>query len=419
MNAGLLLLILMLGLSFIGVPIFTSIGIATLIALLKGGFPEIIVVQMLFSGMNSTALLAIPFFMLAGNVMATGGISQKLIDIFDSLVGWVKGSLGVVTVVSSAFFGAVSGSAVACCSAIGGIMMPSMKKNGYGTEFTAATVSASSILGMMIPPATTLIVFGASAEISISNLFKSALLPGIGMTVIFAIYVLIYAYKNDLPAKPRSSAKQIRDTLRIGIWALLMPVIVLGSIFGGIATATESAALAVVYTLIVSKFVYRQLDFKNFKNMTYNAGITTAAVLMLVGFSKASSWVITSSRLPVVLTSWISTFTSSPVQVLLLINILLLLVGMIMESCAAVVMLTPLLIPLANSVGVDTVHLGVIMSFNLCIGLLTPPVGNCLMLGYSMAGADFSGTLKKISPFIVLSIIWLMFITYIPKLCLI
>ena len=293
-----------------------------------------------------------------------------------------------------------------------------MKKEGYGAETTAAFLSASSILGMLIPPATTLIVYGAAAEISIAKLFKSALIPGIGMTLIYVIYVIVYAHRHNLPSKPRCTPRQIGAAVKDGIWALLMPILVLGSIFGGICTATESAALAVVYSAIVGMFIYKQVTLKKLFLMTKDAAITTAAVMVLVGFSKASSWVITSSKLPTLLTAFISSFANTEFMVMLFINILLLLVGMIMESCAAVVMLTPLILPLAVSVGVDPVHFGVVMSFNLCIGLLTPPVGNCLMLGYSMCGADFVGTLKKILPMILLAVVVLMLITYIPALCL-
>lgn len=417
MNVGLLLLIIMIVLSFLGVPIFVAIGIGTLVSLVSGGFPEIVVAQKLFTGMDSTSLLAIPFFMVAGNLMSRG-ISQKLVNICNALFGWVKGSLGAVSVVACAFFGAVSGSGVATCSAIGGVLMPAMDRDGYDKDFTAATISASSILGMMIPPALTLIVFGTSAETSVSDLFSAAMIPGIGMTLIFVIYVLIYAKRHNLPSKPRSNAKQIFASLKEGIWALLMPVLILGSIFSGICTATESAALAVVYALIVGFFIYKDLTIKECCRMFVDSGITTTAVLMLVGLSKASSWVVTSSKLPDVLLGAMSGFANSKFMIMLLINLLLLLVGMIMESCAAVVMLTPLLLPLATSVGITPTHFGVIMSFNLCIGLITPPVGNCLMLGYSLAEANLLRTLKKIVPYILLAIAWLMAITYIPALCL-
>lgn len=414
MNAGAIVILSLLGLSFLGIPIYLALGIGTLIALNTAGMPLIVLPQKLFAGMNSSSLLAIPFFMLAGNIMSRS-ITGKLIEVSNAFIGSIKGSLAVVTVVASSLFGAISGSGVATASAVGGTTIPAMKSEGYPGSFAAAISSMASILGPIIPPSITLIVYASITDLSVSKLFIGSVIPGILMVLALVGYALYYGKKYDLPAHPRKSGKEVIETLRSGIWALLMPVIILGGIFGGIFTATESAAVAVAYSLLISLFVYKDMKFSEIAGVFVEGSISTATILMLVGLSKASSYVITTSGLPQQVLATLSGITNSTFIILLLLNILFLVIGMLMEANAAIVMMVPILTPLLTAFGIDPLQFGIIMSFNLCIGLATPPVGICLLLSNQIAGSNIVETLKELMPMLLLGIIVLIIITYVPQ----
>ena len=392
-------------LSVLGIPIYLALGIGTLVALNVAGMPFIVLPQKLFAGMNSSSLLAIPFFILAGNIMSRS-ITNKLIDISNSLIGWIKGSLAVVTVLASTLFGAISGSGVATASAVGGITVPAMKEEGYSSHFAAAISGISSILGPIIPPSVTLIVYASITDISVSKLFIGSVLPGILMAGGLVVYVLFYGKKNDLPAHPRQSVKQIAITFKDGIWALLMPVIILGGIFGGIFTPTESAAVAVAYALLISFLVYKDMSFRDLYGVLIDSCIGTATIMVLV---------VTTSGLPHQVLALFSSVTESKVIVLLLLNLLFLVIGMLMEANAAIIMMTPILLPLLNAFGIDTLQFGIIMSFNLCLGLVTPPVGICLLMTNQIADASFVKTLKAVMPMLLIGVIVLLLVTYIPQ----
>lgn len=384
MNAGLIVIILLLVLSILGIPIYLALGIGTLVALNMADMPFIVLPQKLFAGMNSSSLLAIPFFMLAGNIMSRS-ITGKLIDVSNALIGWIKGSLAVVTVLASALFGAISGSGIA------------------------------AILGPIIPPSITLIVYASITDLSVSKLFVGSVIPGILMAVGLIIYALFYGKKNDLPAHERKSAKEVLLIFKDSIWALLMPVIILGGIFGGIFTPTESAAVAVVYALLVSLLIYKDIKIKDIPGIFVDGAISTATILMLVGISKSSGYVITTSGLPHQVLEVFSSFTNSTVVILLLLNILFLVIGMLMEANAAIIMMTPILLPLLDAFGIDPLQFGIMMSFNLCIGLVTPPVGICLLMTNQIAGARFVQTLKSVMPMLLIGVVVLMLVTYIPQ----
>ncbi len=415
MNVGLLIILVLLILSFMGIPIYIALGIGTLLALNIADMPLIVLPQKLIAGMNSSSLLAIPLFILAGNVMSRS-ITSKLIDICNSLIGHIKGSLAMVTVLASGLFGAISGSGVATASAIGGITIPAMKKEGYPGAFAAGVNSISSILGPIIPPSVVLIVYSSITNVSVAKLFLGTVLPGIILVGALIAYTLIYGKKHDFPSHPKASAKQVGHAFKGGVWALLMPVIILGGIFGGVFTPTEAAAVAVVYALLVSLFIYKDLPLKELPGVFIEAAISTSTIMVLVGLSKASSYVITTSGLPQALVGAFQSFTSSKAVVLLLINILFLIIGMLMEANAAVVMMVPILTPLLSAFGVDMLHFGIFMNFNLCIGLVTPPVGLCLLISDSIAGTGLSKTLKALMPMLLIAITVLFMVTYIPGL---
>ncbi len=414
MNAGLIVILGLLGLSFLGIPIYLALGIGTLIALNVADMPLIVLPQKLFAGMNASSLLAIPFFMLAGNIMSRS-ITGKLIDVSNALIGWIKGSLAVVTVLASALFGAISGSGVATASAVGGTTIPAMKEEGYPSHFAAAIAGIASVLGPIIPPSITLIVYASITDLSVSKLFMGSVIPGILLAGGLILYALFYGRKHNLPAHPKKKPKEIILTFKDGIWALLMPVIILGGIFGGIFTPTESAAVAVVYALAVSLFIYKDMKFKEIFSVFVEGAIATATILMLVGLSKASSYIVTTSGLPQQVLEGFTSITSSKVIILLLLNCLFFIIGMLMEANAAIIMMTPILMPLLVAFGIDPLQFGIIMSFNLCIGLVTPPVGICILMTNQIAKANFVETLRSLMPMLILSILVLMLVTFVPS----
>ena len=391
MNAGLLIIILLLGLALLGFPIYIALGIGALAALNLADLPLIVLPQRMFAGMNGSALLAIPFFILAGNIMSRS-ITGKLIDICNAIIGHIKGSLSLVTILASALFGAISGSGVATASAIGGITIPAMKREGYPAPFAVGVASISSILGPIIPPSIVLIVYASITNVSVAELFLGSVLPGIILAVALIAYGLYYGHKHNLPAHEKPNLRKIGSSVRKGIWALLMPIIILGGIFGGIFTPTEASAVAVVYSLIISLFVYKDMSFKELPQVFVEGAVSTATIMVMVGLSSASSYVITTSGLPQQLVSFFSSITNSPVVILLLLNILFLIIGMLMEANAAVVMMTPILLPLLNAFGIDLLQFGIVMSFNLCIGLVTPPVGLASLAATGISGGNYAVT---------------------------
>jgi C4-dicarboxylate transporter DctM subunit len=415
MNIGVLLILLLLVFAFLGVPLCFSLGIATLAAMLLGDMPLLVIPQKMFTGVDSVPLLAIPFFLLAGNLMARG-ITQKILNLSNALIGSIKGGLGGVTVLASAGFAAISGSGVATVSAIGGMTIPAMKKEHYPAPFTAAVAAVASILGPLIPPSIFLIVYGSSTESSIAQLFLAAVVPGLMVAAVLVGYVLYYARKHDFPVhEPVSGKKKLLVALD-SVWALFMPVLILGGIFFGIFTATEAAAVSAAYAFLVGLFIHKDVTLREMPKILVDSSITTSTVMMLLALSKVSSWVIVTSKLPMAILGFFSAMTDSPLVILLFLNILLLIIGMLMEGTAAIVMLTPLVIPLLKSYGISTVHFGVIMALNLCIGLVTPPVGSCLLLANELAGERLERTFVSALPMIGLSIVVLLLLTYIPSL---
>ena len=410
MNVGIVVILVLLVLAFLGIPIYIALGIGTLAALSMAGMPMLVLPQKLFAGMNSSSLLAIPFFILAGNIMSRS-ITTKLIDVANALIGWIKGSLGVVTVLASALFGAISGSGVATASAIGGITIPAMKREGYPATFAAAVSSISSILGPIIPPSITLIVYASITNVSVSKLFVGSVLPGIILAASLAIYCLIFGKKHDLPAHEKMAPRQIFSVFKSSIWALLMPVIILGGIFGGVFTPTEAAAVAVVYALIISLFVYKDMTWKELPGVFVDGAVSTATIMVMVGLSKASSYVVVTSGLPQQMLDGFTAITSNRIVILLLLNLLFLVIGMLMEANAAIIMMTPILMPLLTAFNIDLLQFGIVMSFNLCIGLVTPPVGMCLNACNKINRMPIIEIFKGAAPYVICNVIVLISIS--------
>ena len=395
-----IMVILLLVLAFLGLPIAWALGISSYAAVLyDGSFNIQIMAQKCVAGMNSFPMLAVPFFILAGDLMTAGGITRKLLDIARALIGRVKGSVSIVCIVASCFFGAISGSAIATASAIGGMTIPDMLKDKYSREYAAAVTTAGAICGPLIPPSIGLIVYASIVSVSVNDLFLGTLIPGILYGFLLCCLAYFVARKRNYPTKPRASLKEILSVTKKGFWAILMPVLVLGSIFGGIATATEASALAVAYALIVGLFIHRDLKLKDLYQIFLGSCITTSTMFILFGTSEAVGWIIAVTNVSAAISNWIISFTTSRLLIIAFITIVGLIFGCLMDAVVAILIMTPVFINLAAPLGYTNIEFGVIIVTLLMLGHITPPVGASLLLSNSIAGANIAGTIKEAVPF--------------------
>ena len=400
---------------FLNIPIAVSLGLTAMIGLYVGGFPFSMFPNVMYASIGKFALLAIPFFVLAGSIMEYAGISQRLVNFARTCVGHRKSGMLAVTGIVCCFFAAISGSGPATVAALGTILIPAMVHQGYDRGTSTALLSASGAIGIIIPPSIAFVVYASCTDTSVGALFSAGIIPGILVGISYLVAAMIATRKNEVVMLPKASAAERWAAFKEAFWALLMPVIILGGIFGGIFTPTESAAVAVVYALLVSLLIYKDIKIKDIPGIFVDGAISTATILLLVGISKSSGYVITTSGLPHQVLEVFSSFTNSTVVILLLLNILFLVIGMLMEANAAIIMMTPILLPLLDAFGIDPLQFGIMMSFNLCIGLVTPPVGICLLMTNQIAGARFVQTLKSVLPMLLIGIVVLMLVTYIPQ----
>ncbi len=405
------------------VPIAVSIGLSTLLTVLYvmgtvDGAVKIIA-QRVATGIDSFALLAIPFFILAGILMGRGGIARRLIDFAGALVGRFTGGLAYVNVLTCMLFGSISGSAVAAVSSVGGFMIPEMNKKGYDKRFNVAVTTTAATTGLMIPPSNIMIVYAlVSGGVSIAAMFMAGILPGIlfGLFLMFVSGVI--SKKRDYGAGEKAGLMEILRTFRHAILSLLLIVIVLGGILKGIFTATEAAAIAVVYAFILAVVVYRQVKLREIPQILLQCGITTAIVMLLIGTSSAMSWILAYENIPQSVSAALLSLSSNKIVIFLIINLLLLFVGTFMDMTPAILIFTPIFLPVAQQLGVHPVHFGLIMIANLCIGLCTPPVGTCLFVGCGVGKTTLAEVTRPLVPFFIAMITALMLITYIPQISL-
>ena len=397
----------------IGVPVAFVLGLTPLMAfLLRGEIPHMLAAQRIFTGMDNPVLMAIPFFILAGNIMSAGQMTQRLVAFCNVLVGAFRWGLAYINVVISMFFAGITGAAVADTSAIGSILIPAMKKDGYDTAFSAAVTATSSTIGPIIPPSIPFIIYGVLGEVSIASLFLAGLIPGVLLGLLQMGVVAYYARKRKYP---KGSVISIKDALRATFDAalvLMMPLIILGGILTGIFTPTESACIAVFYALIISLFVYRDIRVEDLPKIIVRTGITSSLVMLVIGTASIFSWLLASEEIPQYITTAVINITQNRIVILLLLNILLLIIGTFMETTASLIILTPVLLPLMNNIGVDPLHFGVILVLNLVIGLTTPPVGVCLFIACAIGKINLEQITKAILPFLLASIIVLLVVTY-------
>jgi tripartite ATP-independent transporter DctM subunit len=402
----------------LSVPIAIAIGITTILTMLFTIPPEpsiLTVAQQMATGINSFALLAIPFFILSGLLMGRGGIARRLVDFAKVLVGMFPGGLAYVNVLSCMFFGAISGSAAAATSAIGGFMIPMMNDEGYDRDFNTAVTVTGATTGLLIPPSNVLIVYSlASGGVSIAALFIAGYLPGIllglGLIGVAAVIAVMRKYRVGERSGFVDGIKKLLDAIP----SLLLIVIVIGGIIAGYFTATEASAVAVLYSLLLSVVFYREVKIRELPEILLKTVETTAIVMLLIGTSKAMSWILSYENIPQNISAALVGFSSSKYVILLMINLILLVVGTFMDMTPAVLIFTPIFLPVVTQLGISPLHFGIIMVLNLCIGLCTPPVGSVLFLGCGIGKTTIARVTKSLLPFYAVMIVALMLITYIP-----
>jgi len=412
---GMLILLLL-----INIPIGVSLGLASILALWTGEMPTppLVVAQRMFTSVDSFPFMAIPFFMLAGGLMESGGISRRLVNFAKCLVGSTPGGLGIITIVASAFFGAISGSNPATVAAIGGIMIPAMIKAGYPKDFASAIAAAGGTLGVIIPPSIPMVTYGVVASVSIGTLFLAGFLPGIFIALCLISLIVYYSKKMNLAGGERTTLSEFFRAAKDAILALIMPLIILGGIYGGVFTPTEAAAVAVVYSFIISIFAYREIKIKDLGKIFINASVSSAIVLFVIATSASFSWLITSARIPTLITNVMLSISTNTFVITLLINILLLFLGTFLETQAIILLLAPILLPLASQIGIDPILLGIIMVVNTSVGMITPPMAVNLFVACGISGLKIEQISKRIIPFLIVEIITILIITNFPKVSL-
>lgn len=405
-------------LMIIGVPIALSLGFSSLITMViaTNSSPNVII-QKAFASLDNFSLMAIPFFILAGVLMSYGGISKRLLHLATVLIGFITGGLAMVTVLASMFFAAISGSGPATVAAIGSFMIPSMKNNKYDLGFSAAITASAGSIGVLIPPSIPFVMYGVVGTVSIGSMFIAGIIPGIILGIALMINSYFTAKRNGYEGT--GEIPTFRDVLKAindAKFALLVPVIILGGIYAGIYSPTESAAVASVYALIIGVFVYKELNIKKIYESFASAALTNAATVIIIGFSISFAFLMTRERIPSLVADFIVGISDNPIVIILVINIFLLIVGMFIDTISAIVILTPILLPVVTNMGMDPIHFGVILVMNLAIGFVTPPLGVNLFVASTVGKVSFERVSKAMIPILVTMIAALLIVTYLPSL---
>ncbi|MBT2583368.1 TRAP transporter large permease [Planococcus sp. ISL-109] len=416
---AILLFVLLIALFMINVPIAIALGLASaLIFYIEGNVSIIVIIQRMFNSVDSFPLMAIPFFILAGKLMESGGISNRLIHLASVIFGRVRGGLGIVSIVACAFFAAISGSAAATTAAVGALMIPAMVNKGYDKSFSTAIQAAGGTIGVMIPPSVPLVLYGVAAGVSVGDLFIAGIVPGLMVMLSLVLLVYFISLKKGYGGGEKFGPKDFFKAFLDAFLALLMPVIILGGIYGGIFTPTEAAVVAVVYGLVIGLFVYREIKFTDLAAIFSSAVVTTAVIMFIIAGASVFGYYLTRQRIPAELTQLMLSLTDNWIIALLIINLVLLLCGIFLETSAAIIILTPILAPIASALGIDLVHFGIIMIVNLGIGFITPPVGINLFVAANIAGTKFESLLRAIIPFIIVMVIDVIILSFIPEISL-
>ncbi len=402
----------------ISVPIGFAMGLATVAAIMAHDtLPMGILAQRTIVGSESYALLAIPFFILAGNLMNGGGLTDQIVRLAMAFVGRFRGGLALTSVLAAMIFSGLSGSAAADASALGKVLIPAMKRQGYGAGFSAALMASACVNGPIIPPSIPLVIYGLSvgAGAPIIDLFLGGVVPGILLGIALMIAAYVISVKRNYPVTEKVPFREIPRYIKNASWGLVMPVIILSGVVGGIVTVTESATIAVLYAAFVGFFVYKELTLKQIWPILVQTALDTALVMFIIALSAGFGWLLAVSGLPRQLGLWIASISRDPLTILMIINVLLLIVGIFMEPLPALLILIPVLVPVVKAVGIDLVHFGLVMVFNLCIGLITPPVGILLYICAKFAGITLEEESKELMPFLIASVAVLFIITIFPS----
>ncbi|MFC7738876.1 TRAP transporter large permease [Roseomonas sp. GCM10028921] len=399
---------------FLGVPVGIALGLASAVYLMGADIDLSVVAQYAYAGMDSFVLLCIPGFVLAGNLMNGGGITDQIVRFGNSLVGHIRGGLGLANVTGSMIFAGISGTAVAETASIGSVMIPAMRKAGYDAPFAAAVTAAASTVGPIIPPSVPMIIVGTLSGLSVGKMFLAGAIPGLLLGIGMMITVYIVSVRRAYPRGEWAGFGEILRSSRGAFWALLMTAVILYGIVGGLFTPTEASVVAAIYALVVGLFVYKGFHIRQLPAILLESAIGSGALILLVGFANVFGWILTSEQIPQAIAAAMLALTTNKYLILLLINILLLIVGTFMETIAALIILFPPLLAVALAVGVDPIHFAIIAVLNLMIGLTTPPVDVCLFVAANIANASLGSVSKAIVPFLVCNIIVLLIVSYVP-----
>lgn len=404
---------------FLNIPIAVSLGLSSFVSMLYNDTILTLLPMQLHAAIGKFTLLAIPFFILAGNVMEKAGISEKLINLADKTVGHKKAGLAIVGVITSCFFAAISGSGPATVAALGGILIPAMIKNGYEKGMSSALMATAGAIGIIIPPSIAFVVYGSVAEQSIGRLFISGIIPGILVGIALIIASLILCKKMPIEQKEKASYREVFKAFKDAFWGLMMPVIILGGIYGSIFTPTEAAAVAAVYGILVGIFIYKKINFKNFVELLIESSVQSAVVLFIVATASVFAWIVTTEGIAEMASDAILAISAgNKLLFLFWVNIMLLIAGCFIDAVSAFYLFVPILLPVALELGYDPIAFGVLMTVSLAIGQVTPPVGVNLYVAAPMAGINLKEISKAVVPFVIASTIVLLIITYIPQVSL-
>lgn len=413
-----MMFIIFLVLLLIGVPIAFSLGLSSLFYLFTNNIPLTVISQKFYSGMDSFTLLCIPGFMLAGALMNGGGITRRILNFCNSFLGHFRGSLALVNIVASMVFAGISGTAIADVCSLGSMLIPAMVDDGYDDDFSVAVTAASSVVGPIIPPSVPMVIAGSCVSISVGKMFQAGIIPGILLGMALCIPTYIISVKRNYPRHDRAGWKVRLETTKDAIWAMLMPVILLGGILSGVFTPTEASIVTCVYALVVGVFVYKEIQITDVPRIVWENIRACASIIVLIGLANVFAYILTAERIPQMVANSILSITDNRIVVILLINVVLLFVGMFMESLAAILITFPVLLPVATAVGMEPVHFALMAILNLMLGLTTPPVGMCVCTGAQIGKISAFKAFKAAIPFLATSLIVLMLVSFIPQLTL-
>ncbi|MGN0975876.1 MAG: TRAP transporter large permease [Gemmiger sp.] len=413
-----LMFIIFLVLLLLNVPIAYSLGASSLFYLATSNMSLAVLAQKFYAGMDSFTLLCIPGFMLAGALMNGGGITKRILDFCNAFLGHFTGSLALVNIVASMVFAGISGTAIADVCSLGGMLIPAMVKDGYDDDFSVAVTAASSVVGPIIPPSVPMVIAGSCVSISVGKMFQAGLIPGVLLGLALCVPTYLISVKRHYPRHERSSWRQRWNVTKDAIWALLMPIILLGGILSGIFTPTEASIVTCVYSLIVGVFVYKEIKLSDVPRIISENMRSCASIIILIGLANVFAFILTNERIPQMVANAILSITTNRILVTLLINIVLLFVGMFMESLAAILITFPVLLPVATAIGMDPVQFALMAILNLMIGLTTPPVGMCICTGAQIGKISSWKAFKANMPFLITSLIVLMLVSFVPPITL-